>query len=147
MKLNRGLVAVYVIAIFISGAVTGYYGHRFYDVSAVSANATRNPEEFRRQYMEEMKSRLKLTEQQAKQLSAILDETRSQFRATRASIEPDLRTTRDRIEPQLQKIRDDQQRRVHEILNSDQQSEYDKIRAERDARRKQQEKRNPPQGR
>ncbi|MEQ1886535.1 MAG: hypothetical protein ABL967_15830 [Bryobacteraceae bacterium] len=147
MKLNRGLVAIYVIAIFISGAVTGYYGHRFYDVSAVSANATRNPEEFRRQYIDEMKSRLKLTDQQAVQLSAILDETRSQFRTTRASIEPQLQDARDRIEPQLQRIREDQQRRVHAILSTGQQEEYDKILAERQARRKQREKDSLPPGR
>jgi DNA anti-recombination protein RmuC len=147
VKLNRGLVAVYVVAIFVSGGVTGYYAHRFYDVSSVSANATRNPEEFRRQYMEEMKSRLKLTEQQATQLSSILDETRKQFRETRASIEPQLQTTRDSIEPQLQKIRDEQQTRVHAILNPQQQTEYDKIRAERLARMKQQQKGTLPAGR
>jgi hypothetical protein len=127
VKLNRGLVAVYVIAIFVSGAVMGFYGHRFYEVSSVSANATRNPDEFRRQYMAEMKSRLKLTEEQATNLSTILDETRKQFRTTRAS-----------IEPELQRIRDDQQQRVHAILSADQRTEYDKIRAERAARLKQQ---------
>ena len=140
MKLNRVLVAIYVIAIFSSGAVMGFYVHRLNDVSSVSANGPRNPDEFRRQYMAEMKSRLKLTPDQATQLSIILDETRAQFRATRDSIEPQLQVTRDSIEPQLQRIREDQQERVHAILNPDQQAEYDKIRAERAARLKQQGK-------
>ena len=141
MKLNRALIAVYVIAIFASGAVMGFYGHRFYDVSSVSANAPRNPDEFRRQFMAEMKSRLKLSETQAKQLSGILDETRAKFRATRDSIEPQLQATRDAIEPELRRIRENQQERVHAILNPDQQAEYDKILAERAAHLKQQGKR------
>jgi len=140
VKLNRGLVAIYVIAIFASGVVMGMYGHRFYEVSSVSANAARNPEEFRRQYMAEMKSRLKLSPEQATQLSKILDETRAQFRATRESIEPQLQATRDTIEPQLQHLRESQQERVHAILSPEQQAEYDKIRAERAERLKRQGK-------
>lgn len=141
MKLNRGLVAIYVIAIFASGAVMGLYGHRFYEVSTVSANAARNPEQFRRQYMAEMKSRLNLSPEQASQLSKILDETRAQFRATRASIEPQLQATRDSIAPQLQRLREEQQEQVHAILSPEQQAEYDKVRAERAARSKQKGKR------
>jgi hypothetical protein len=143
VKLNRGLVALYVIVIFASGAVMGFYSHRFYDVSSVSASAARNPDEFRRQYMAEMKSRLKLSQDQAAQLSAILDETRAQFRATRDSIEPQLQATRNTIEPQLQHLRENQQERIHAILSPDQQSEYDKIRAERAERMKKQGKQSP----
>lgn len=138
MKLNRAWVAIYVFVIFASGAVLGIYGHRFYEVSSVRADAPRNPDEFRRQYMAEMKARLKLSADQETKLSAILDETRARFRATRDSIEPQIQATRDGIEPDLQRIRDNQQKRIHAILNPEQQAEYDKIRAEREARMKKQ---------
>ena len=143
MRLNRAWVATYVIAIFASGAVLGFYAHRFYEVSSVSADAPRNPDEFRKQYMAEMKSRLKLSAQQETELSKILDETRAQFRATRDSIEPQLQAARDSIEPELQRLREAQQQRIRAILQSGQQAEYDKIRAERAQRIKQRDRRRP----
>ena len=122
MTLSRWKTALYVTLVFASGALLGAFSHRLYTVSAVSANARRNPEEFRRRYMEEMKSRLKLTPDQVTQLSAILDETRTRVRATRESIEPEIR-----------KIREEQQEKIHQILSADQRPEYDKMRQERDA--------------
>jgi Spy/CpxP family protein refolding chaperone len=122
MTLSRWKIALYVGLVFVSGALLGAFSHRLYTVSGVSANAPRNPEEFRRRYMEEMKSRLKLTADQVTQLSAILDETRSRVRSTRESIEPEIR-----------KIRDEQQEKIHQILSADQRPEYDQMRLEREA--------------
>src|SRR5579863_280410 len=122
MTLSRWKIALYVGLVFVSGAVLGAFSHRLYTVSGVSANAPRNPEEFRKRYMEEMKSRLKLTADQVTKLSVILDETRARVRSTRESIEPEIR-----------KIRDEQQEKVHQILSADQRPEYDKMRQEREA--------------
>jgi len=122
MTLSRWKIALYVGLVFVSGAVLGAFTHRLYIVSGVSANAPRNPEEFRKRYMQEMKSRLKLTADQATKLSVILDETRARVRSTRESIEPEIR-----------KIRDEQQEKVHQILSADQRPEYDKMRQEREA--------------
>jgi Spy/CpxP family protein refolding chaperone len=122
MTLSRWKVALYVGLVFVSGALLGAFSHRLYTVSGVSANAPRNPEEFRKRYMEEMKSRLKLTADQVTKLSAILDETRARVRSTRESIEPEIR-----------QIRDEQQEKVHQILSADQRPEYDKMRQEREA--------------
>lgn len=122
MTFSRWKIAMYVGLVFVSGALLGAFSHRLYTVSGVSANAPRNPEEFRRRYMEEMKTRLKLTPDQVTQLSAILDETRSRVRSTRESIEPEIR-----------KIRDEQQEKVHHILSTDQRPEYDQMRKEREA--------------
>jgi Spy/CpxP family protein refolding chaperone len=122
MTLSRWKVALYVGLVFVSGALLGAFSHRLYTVSGVSANAPRNPEEFRKRYMEEMKSRLKLTADQVTKLSAILDETRARVRSTRESIEPEIR-----------QIRDEQQEKVHQILSAEQRPEYDKMRQEREA--------------
>ena len=122
MTLSRWKIALYVGLVFVSGALLGAFSHRLYTVSGVSANAPRNPEEFRKRYMEEMKSRLKLTADQVTKLSVILDETRARVRSTRESIEPEIR-----------KIREEQQEKVHQILSADQRPEYDKMRQEREA--------------
>jgi Spy/CpxP family protein refolding chaperone len=122
MTFSRWKIALYVGLVFVSGAVLGAFSHRLYTVSGVSANSPRNPEEFRKRYMEEMKSRLKLTADQVTQLSAILDETRARVHSTRESIEPEIR-----------KIRDEQQEKIHQILAADQRPEYDKMRQEREA--------------
>ena len=122
MTLSRWKIALYVGLVFLSGAVLGAFSHRLYTISGVSANSPRNPEEFRKRYMEEMKSRLKLSADQVTKLSAILDETRARVRSTRESIEPEIR-----------KIRDEQQEKVHQILSAEQIPEYDKMRQEREA--------------
>jgi len=121
MKITRWTVAFYMALVFLCGGVVGAFSHRLYTVSAVSANvAQRNPEEYRKRYMADMKDRLKLTDDQAAKLGTIMDETRMRFRATR-----------DSIEPEMQKIRDDQRQRISEMLSPVQLVEWQKIVAER----------------
>lgn len=126
MKLSRWTVALYVGLVFASGVLAGVYGHRFIDVAAVSANARRNPEEFRKRFMVEMKSRLSLSNDQVTQLNDVLDSTHVEFQ-----------NTRDSIEPALAKIREQQHQRILEILKTDQRAEYEKMRQEREARARQ----------
>ena len=126
MKLSRLTLALYVGLVFASGVLVGFYGHRFIDVTEVSANARRNPEEFRKRFIAEMKSRLKLTNDQSTQLNDVLDSTHIEFQ-----------NTRDSIEPALAKIREQQHQRSLEILKSDQVAEYEKMRRERDERARQ----------
>lgn len=121
MRLSRATVALYVALIFISGIVLGSFGYRLYTVSEVSANAPRNPEEFRKRFLSEMNSRLHLTADQEKQLIEVLDDTRARFRATR-----------DSIEPELTRLREEQHRKILGILSEDQQAEYERMRKERD---------------
>jgi hypothetical protein len=137
MKITRWTVAFYMALVFLCGSVVGAFAFRLYTVSEVSANVgQRNPEEFRRRYMAEMKARLSLTDDQAAKLGVIMDETRMRFRATR-----------DAIEPEMQKIRDDQRQRISEMLSPAQLVEWQKIVSER--RRRGRDKRGgatpPPQ--
>ena len=72
MKLTRWTVALYMALVFACGGVVGGFAHRLYTVSGVSANAfQRNPEEFRKRYMADMKARLQLTDDQAAKLGAV----------------------------------------------------------------------------
>ena len=121
MKLSRWTVAFYMALVFACGGIVGAFAYRLYTVSGVSANAAaRNPEEFRKKFMADLKARLQLNDDQAAKLGPIMDQTRMRFRAARES-----------IEPELQKIRDDQRQRIGEILSPAQLTEWQKIMDER----------------
>jgi hypothetical protein len=125
MKLTRWTVALYMALVFACGGVVGAFGHRLYTVSGVSANVgQRNPEEFRKRFMADMKTRLQLTDDQAAKLSVLMDETRARFR-----------DVREKFEPEMQKIREDQRQRIGELLSPSQQAEWQKIMEERQRRR------------
>ena len=132
MKLSRWTIALYVGLVFASGIVVGVYGHRFTDIVGVSAKAP-NPDEFRKRFNAEMKTRLQLTGEQSTRLDAILEQTREEFRATR-----------DGLEPALDKIREEQHHRILEILEPSQRAEYEKMRQEREARIRQRKESAPP---
>jgi len=137
MKSTRWTVALYMALVFICGGVVGAFAHRLYTVSGVSANVgQRNPEEFRKRFMADLKSRLQLSDEQAAKLGAIMDETRMRVRATR-----------DTIEPELRKIRDDQRQRISELLSPSQRVEWQKINEERQRQRESKKNRAlpPPQ--
>lgn len=132
MKTTRWTVALYMALVFVCGGVVGAFAYRLYTVSGVSANVgPRNPEEFRKRFMADLKSRLQLNDDQAAKLGAILDETRMRVRAARMT-----------IEPELEKIREDQRQRISELLSPNQQVEWQKILDER--QRKRESKKNRP---
>ena len=134
MKLTRWTVAFYMALVFACGGVVGAFAHRLYTVSAVSANVSqRNPEEFRKRFMADMKARLQLNDDQAAKLGAIMDDTRAQFR-----------DIRKKFEPEMQKIRDDQRQRISELLSPSQQAEWQKIVEERQRRRESKKGREGP---
>ena len=134
MKPTRWTVAFYMALVFVCGGVAGAFAHRLYTVSGVSANARqRNPEEFRKRLMADLKSRLQLNDEQAGKLGAILDETLMRVRATRETIEPELR-----------KIREDQRQRISELLSPSQQAEWQKINEERQRERESKKNRGRP---
>jgi hypothetical protein len=111
--------------VFACGGVVGAFAHRLYTVSGVSANVSqRNPEEFRKRFMADMKSRLQLNDDQAAKLGVIMDETRARFREVR-----------DKFEPEMQKIREDQRQKIGELLSPSQQAEWQKIVEQRQRRR------------
>jgi hypothetical protein len=134
MKLTRWTVALYMALVFACGGVVGAFAHRLYTVSGVSANVgQRNPEEFRKRFLTDMKARLQLSEDQAAKLGTIMDETRARFR-----------DAREKFEPEMQKIREDQRQRISELLSPSQQAEWQKIMEERQRRRESKKGREGP---
>ena len=120
-------VAVSMLAVFVSGAVVGVFGHRLYTVRSVYSaveKPARSPEDWRRNYIQELRTRLTLDEAQVSRLNEILDQTRDRFQALR-----------DKGRPEAEQIRQDQRNNVRAMLNPSQQPEYEKILQERDKKR------------
>ncbi|MEK7407428.1 MAG: hypothetical protein AAB225_20315 [Acidobacteriota bacterium] len=119
MPRSRVSLLAYLLLVFLSGVVVGLVGHRLY--TAREVRATRrpaSPEEYRQRYIEDMRTRLKLTDEQVRKVDAILDETRDRFRA------------------EFKTIQDDQRQKIDAVLTPEQSAEYDKMQKEREERRK-----------
>ena len=140
MKLSRTAIGLYMGLVFASGVMLGGFGQRLYTAASVSAKTTKNPEEFRKNYVAEMRTRLKLTDQQVQKLNLILDETNAQYQA-------EFKAEREKRVPALQQIRQHQIDRINAELSASQQSEYERMRKEREEKQKQdRQKRGPGPG-
>jgi Spy/CpxP family protein refolding chaperone len=145
MTLSRWAIAGYLALVFGSGAVIGAMSHRMYTVSTVTAKTTPSSDEWRQKYVAEMKSRLKLRDDQMLRLNILLDETRSR-----------VREVHERHRPEIDEIKHEQTVRISSMLDPGQKTEFDKLVKEREERfereRQQQEQQEkekpavPPQG-
>ncbi|HJT89158.1 MAG TPA: hypothetical protein VJ732_14925 [Bryobacteraceae bacterium] len=119
--------ALYLALVFLSGALVGGFAYRLYSVNTVTATASRRPDpvEWRRHYMDEMRARVRVDEQQVAQINEILDETGASF----AGIH-------ERERQEAQKMQNAQIAKIFALLRPDQRPLYAKLRQEREARRK-----------
>ena len=116
---------LYLALVFLSGILVGGFGVRLYTLSPVTASVNpRSPEEFKRRYIDEMHARLRLSDQQVKQLGPILDETRQRYREFH-----------ERYKPELKAIQNQQVSKIRSILTESQQPEYSKMLEERETKR------------
>ena len=117
--MNRSKLAVglYVLVVFLSGVVVGAVGFRLYTATPVRATA----DEYRQKLVSEMRSRLKLSEDQVRNLNIILDTTRNEFR-----------DFRERHKDEMKAIQENQTKKITDLLSPDQQAEYRRMREERE---------------
>jgi Spy/CpxP family protein refolding chaperone len=117
-------IVFYFLLVFGSGAVVGALGYRTYNPpTARTINTPAQPGEWRKQYMEESKARLDLTDDQVSKLKAIMDETDARFRQAR-----------EKENQEIRQIRDEHIARVRMILTPEQLPKYVQLHAEREAR-------------
>lgn len=133
MKRWNAPIALYLFLVFVSGSVVGALAYRTYNppTARSSAPPKLSPEEFRRQYLEEMRTRVGMSPDQVKKLDEILDETRSRFRESR-----------DKHDQEIKTIREEQFAKVRAILTPEQLPKYEQVRSERDQRMRQQQQQN-----
>src|ERR1700746_3314270 len=109
MKRWNPPIALYLLLVFISGAVGGALGYRTYKPPSASSNARGSPEEFRRQYLQEIKTRVNLSDDQLEKVNTILDETRTRFH-----------DARDKHNDIVKQIGEEQRAKMKAILSPDQ---------------------------
>jgi hypothetical protein len=127
-------IAFYLLLVFVSGSVVGALGYRTYNpptARSVSAPQRPSPSEAKRQYLDESRSRLGLTDDQVEKLSVILDQTNVRFREVR-----------ERENEKIRQIGEEHYQRVRTMLTPEQLPKYEKLHEERQAKAKQQEQQN-----
>jgi hypothetical protein len=127
MTRNRWTAIFFAVLLFGCGVVCGVLAQRYLSAAVVN---TRTAEDFRHRYVSEMKSKLKLTQDQINRLEVILDETKAQYKAVR-----------DESRPAMLKIKEEQIRRVKSILTPEQVPAYEELVAERERKYREQEER------
>ena len=120
LKVWLVLVVVFVLGSITGAALTGLYRSR-----AGSDRGERRAHE----RFEKMRTELKLTDEQTKAVSAILDETRNEYRALRSELRP-------RFEEPRLKAR----AKMRALLNPEQQQKFDAMVAQQDAQRESEQK-------
>ncbi len=123
MRRSTSILVLYLSAVFLSGIVVGAVGHKLYTAETmVRATDSRrpSPEEWRREYIQTMTTRLDLSSRQIDQLNAVLDLARDRFVALDKEV----------IRPQQHAIRADQNEAIKSILTEAQQAEYAKMQQE-----------------
>lgn len=117
---------LYLALTFAAGSAVGVFANRLYTSHGVSADSkpTRSGE-YRRVYVQEMETRLKLNAEQKQRLVQILDQTQSQFRQLGEKHKPEYRA-----------IHEAQVEQINSLLSPEQKTEYTTLRDEREKRRK-----------
>jgi hypothetical protein len=129
MSFSKGAIAGYLALVFASGAAVGGFGTRLYTVSSVVANigkgTIQSPEEMRKKFVDDLRTRLKLSDDQVMKLNLILDEARGRFHEAH-----------DKMRPELEAIRQNQIDGVRAMLTPEQRAAYEKLIKEREEKRK-----------
>ncbi len=130
MLRSKWSAALYLFLVFVSGSLVGAFGYRLYSVNTVTATAGRqvDPVEWRKRYMDEMRTQVHTNPDQEAQIKQILDDTRAAF----AQI-------REREKQAYQNEQNAQIAKIFDLLRPDQRPLYAKLRTMREARRKAQQ--------
>jgi len=125
-----------LLLVFCSGAVVGVFGYRVYNTSKVAPPARaaekQDPEIRRKQLIDETTRDINLDPSQVAKLGKIYDDTREQFEEWHK-----------KMNAESHAIWEDQIAKIKAMLRPDQVELYDKLRARKDAERKQRSKGGP----
>ncbi len=128
--------ALYLFLVFAGGVAVGGFAHRLYTMDTVLAK----PEEYRRKVVDELHTRLSLTDQQVAQLNSIFDTTKTRVKEVKDRW---AEQAKQASKPELKAINDDQVQQIKAMLTDKQRVEYEKFRAERAKARQQHQQQQP----
>ena len=122
MRRSNFTTLLYLVLVFASGVVLGGFANRLYMIRTVTAAPSpKSRAQLHKEYMQEMRTRLKLTEPQVTELRQIIQATDHHLRDMHKGID------------------DEHAQKVYAMLNDSQKAEYAKMREERERRRLQRE--------
>jgi hypothetical protein len=124
MPKSRISAALYLLVVFCSGALVGGLSYRLYAVSPVSAKLS--PEDMRHRYIEAIREKVKLDNEQVQQVNQIFDDTRTRYNEIR-----------NKMRAEGQAINTHQVEQIEAILRDDQKPLFAAFRAERERMREQ----------
>jgi len=122
MPRTRISIALYLFLVFASGILVGIVSFRLYATNTASANnSPRSMSEFRKRYLDGMRTKVGASEAQIVEITRTLDETKRKFDALAAQEQP----LHDRIQQ-------DHIDAIKALLTDQQRIAYDNWRAERE---------------
>jgi len=128
MPRSRLSAFLYLLGVFLSGAVVGALAYRLVTVNSVLSSSTTkkaDPEEVRKRIIGDMRVHLELDDQQVERLGQIMDQTREDFKELHSRLNAEGRSLHDR-----------QTAEINEMLHPDQRPVYEQYRKDREAERK-----------
>jgi len=131
MPRTRISISVYLFLVFASGIMVGLVSYRLYSANTASANYTppRSMTEYRKRYLDGMRTKVGVSEAQIVAITRNLDETKRKYDALAAE-----------EQPLHDKIQQDHINGIKALLNDQQKIAYDNWRAERERAKQQQAK-------
>ena len=126
MPRSRLTIAVYLFLVFASGVTVGLVSFRLYAANTASANnSPRSMSEFRKRYLDGMRTKVGASEGQIVAITKTLDDTKRKYDALAAE-----------EQPLHDKIQQDHINEIRALLNDQQKVAYDNWRAERERAKK-----------
>ena len=119
---SRTTIALYLVLVFASGILVGVESHRLYATTSTARanNSPQNMSEFRRRYLDGMKTQVGVSDTQLTQINNILEDTKNKVNELAALEKP----LHDRIQQEhIDEIKD--------LLNPQQKIAYDNWRVAR----------------
>jgi Spy/CpxP family protein refolding chaperone len=113
-----------VVGVFVLGCLTGASLDSAYRLRARNNERQERGGRDKKEVFENLRRDLNLSEQQATEVRAILDQTRNDYRALRAE-----------VRPRYDALRQNSRARIRALLTPEQQQRFDARVAERDAKR------------
>jgi Spy/CpxP family protein refolding chaperone len=134
VKLSRFAVALQLFVVFASGVVVGGLAYRLYTLRnqavagqgpPMGARPGRGGPSFRERYVQEMRQRLKLRDDQVNRLNEILETTGRRFFEAKK-----------RTDMEIHKLQEEQQSQIRSMLDPAQRAEFENMIREREAQMK-----------
>ena len=143
MPKSRLSAVLSLLLVFLSGGVLGAFAYRLYSISPVQSGKDAgtpprklSPEEWRKKYVSDLASAVKLDSRQIVALNGVLDRIRDEFDKLNERIKPEHDAVNERWRPNREAIHNHQIESINGLLRPDQRPLYEAFRVERDRLRK-----------